>query len=285
MDVLHCLQGLQSGWISMMSLQSSLLGFAVFKLPIPKFLSPSSRPFTAQENVVVQTTAVATGTLPLAAGLVGIIPALEQLDLTLDGVGPMKLSFWQLIGWSIGICFFGVFLAVPLRKQVIVKEKLVFPSGTATAQLIALLHKIPPPKVPVPRAAQLASSRSSGYQPLPSSADQTGVRSSSLDVDQLHVAHEANPSSGTGEDPDEKEEMGSAGWYVLGSCFAASGFVTVSDMSLSHMTKRISLIQFGCNLAPEFLVSSRIRNSRFRRVWNLLQHQSSVNVVVVVRPQ
>ena len=91
----------------MMSLQSSLLGFAIFKLPIPHFLSPSKRPFTAQENVVVQTTAVATGTLPLAAVLVGIIPALEQLDFTLDGVGPMKLSFWQLIGWSIGICFFG----------------------------------------------------------------------------------------------------------------------------------------------------------------------------------
>jgi uncharacterized oligopeptide transporter (OPT) family protein len=100
-------QGLQSGWISMMSLQSSLLGFAIFKLPLPRFLSPPDRPFTAQENVVVQTTAVATGTLPLAAGLVGIIPALEQLDLTLDGVGPMRLSFWQLIGWSIGICFFG----------------------------------------------------------------------------------------------------------------------------------------------------------------------------------
>ena len=36
---------------------------------------------------------------------------------------------------SFEVAFFGVFLAVPLRKQVIVKEKLVFPSGTATAQV------------------------------------------------------------------------------------------------------------------------------------------------------
>lgn len=98
----------------MMSLQSSLLGFAIFKLPLPQWFSPKERPFTPQENVVLQTTAVASGTLPLAAGLVGIIPALEQLDLKLDGVGPMKLSFWELTGWSLGICFFGWVVCVLL---------------------------------------------------------------------------------------------------------------------------------------------------------------------------
>ncbi|KAH8083524.1 putative oligopeptide transporter [Filobasidium floriforme] len=219
--------GLQSGWISMMSLQSSLLGFAIFKLPLPRFLSPPDRPFTAQENVVVQTTAVATGTLPLAAGLVGIIPALEQLDLTLDGVGPMRLSFWQLIGWSIGICFFGVFLAVPLRKQVIVKEKLVFPSGTATAQLIALLFKMPPPKVPVPRATQIATSHSTDYQPLPTSAEHVRDRSLSLDADREDDVHPQIPLNGLRKQSAEREEMGRKGWYVLGSCFAASAFVTL----------------------------------------------------------
>lgn len=97
----------------MMSLQSALLGYALMKLPRPRFLSripfltPSERPFTPQENVVLQTTAVATGTLPLAAGLVGIIPALEQLDWKIDGMHPVKLGYWQLIGWSFGICFFG----------------------------------------------------------------------------------------------------------------------------------------------------------------------------------
>jgi uncharacterized oligopeptide transporter (OPT) family protein len=97
----------------MMSLQSALLGYALMSLPRPSFLSripfltPSERPFTPQENVVLQTTAVATGTLPLAAGLVGIIPALEQLDWKIDGMAPVKLGYWQLIGWSFGICFFG----------------------------------------------------------------------------------------------------------------------------------------------------------------------------------
>ncbi len=111
--------GLQTGWISMMSLQSALVGYAVFQLPwsgVPRFLSTNrvlravfslDIPFSPQENVVLQTTAVATGTLPLAAGLVGIIPALEMLDIKLDGQGPVKMGYWALVGWSLGICFFG----------------------------------------------------------------------------------------------------------------------------------------------------------------------------------
>lgn len=47
--------------------------------------------------------------------------------------------------WSLGVAFFGVFFAVPLRKQTIIREKLRFPSGTATAQMISLLHQQPDP--------------------------------------------------------------------------------------------------------------------------------------------
>jgi len=138
--------GLQTGWISMMSLPLSLLGFAVFK----SFSKSLKTPFTAVENVLVQTVAVAVGTMPLAAGLVGIIPALEKLLLPQEG-GPLSLSWGQLVVWSMGVAFFGVFFAVPLRRQVIIREKyflwnreltfrLRFPSGHATATVISVLH-------------------------------------------------------------------------------------------------------------------------------------------------
>ncbi|KAF9958769.1 hypothetical protein BGZ65_001185 [Modicella reniformis] len=137
--------GLQTGWISMMSLQSSLLGFALFKAA-KHYLKV---PFGPAENIVLQSVAVATGTMPLAAGFVGIIPALQMMTVadnpatdTSPG-GGLYLSAGQLILWSLAIAFFGVFIAVPLRKQVIVKEKLPFPSGTATAQMIAVLHNTP----------------------------------------------------------------------------------------------------------------------------------------------
>lgn len=128
----------------MMSLQSALLGFALFRL-LPRILpSLVSKPFTPQENVILQTTAVATGTMPLAAGLVGIIPALEMMTPKEDGREGIRLGFWQLVLWCLAVAFFGqvdeypkrsqlitsVFLAAPLRRQVIVKEKLVFPSGS-----------------------------------------------------------------------------------------------------------------------------------------------------------
>lgn len=46
-----------------------------------------------------------------------------------------------MVLWSLGVAFFGVFFAVPLRKQTIIREKLRFPSGTATAEMISLLHQ------------------------------------------------------------------------------------------------------------------------------------------------
>ncbi|KAJ2624413.1 OPT super [Coemansia sp. RSA 1358] len=133
--------GLQSGWISMMSLQSSLVGFAVFKA----FERVLDIPFGPAENVVLQSTAVATATMPLAGGFVGILPALKMLDAKEANGARTVLNYGQLCAWGLALTFFGVFFAIPLRKQTIVREKLRFPSGTATAQMISVLHKRPDP--------------------------------------------------------------------------------------------------------------------------------------------
>lgn len=138
--------GLQTGWISTMAMPSALIGFSVFKV-LTKYLS---FPFTPIENVLIQTVAGAVGTMPLGCGFVGVIPALEFL--LKDGEdgpkgdggegegGPLKLGFWKLTVWSLGVCLFGVVFAVPLRKEVIVREKLRFPSGTASALMLRVLH-------------------------------------------------------------------------------------------------------------------------------------------------
>lgn len=138
--------GLQTGWMSLMTMPSSLIGFAVFK-SLSKHLS---FPFSPVENVLIQTVAGAVGTMPLGCGFVGVIPALEFLlregedGRASDGGtgegGPMNLKFWKLVVWSLGVCLFGAIFAVPLRKEVIIREKLKFPSGTATALMIRMLH-------------------------------------------------------------------------------------------------------------------------------------------------
>ncbi|KAJ8115190.1 hypothetical protein OPT61_g3107 [Boeremia exigua] len=127
--------GLQTGWVSGMAMPSALIGFAYFKV-VARTLK---FPFTPVENVLVQSVAGSVGTMPLGCGFVGVIPALNYLLKPEEG-GPLDISLWKLIVWSVGICFFGVVFAVPLRREMIIREKLKFPSGTATALLIKVLH-------------------------------------------------------------------------------------------------------------------------------------------------
>ena len=114
---------------------AALIGFGFFK-SISRCLT---LPFTSVENVLVQTVAGAVGTMPLGCGFVGVMPALEFL-LRPEENGPLHLSTWKLVVWAVGICLFGVVFGVPLRKEVIIREKLKFPSGTATALTIGVLH-------------------------------------------------------------------------------------------------------------------------------------------------
>jgi uncharacterized oligopeptide transporter (OPT) family protein len=61
---------------------------------------------------LVQTVAVAVGSMPLTASLVGVLPAVEHLLKKSEG-GPIHLSLTHIIIWSLGVAFFGVFFAVP----------------------------------------------------------------------------------------------------------------------------------------------------------------------------
>ncbi|KAI4319977.1 hypothetical protein MLD38_033507 [Melastoma candidum] len=53
-----------------------------------------------------------------------------------------------MIGFLFLVCFVGLFSIVPLRKMMILKYKLTYPSGTATAFLINSFH--------TPKGAKLA---------------------------------------------------------------------------------------------------------------------------------
>ncbi|KAJ3808682.1 OPT oligopeptide transporter protein-domain-containing protein [Lentinula aff. lateritia] len=189
--------GLQTGFISMMSLQSALIGFLVSKM-LPT-------PLTPQEIILVQTTATATGTMPLAAGFVGIIPALGLIDEERDGSPPIHLTWVAGIGWSCAVAFFGVFLSPPIRKQVIIEEELAFPSGTATAQLISVLHKLPPPNTSLRRR--------NGYQSVEDqeSDEETDVR----------PVRETTPLR-------HPETTPTAGWHELLWSFVASSLLTLA---------------------------------------------------------
>ena len=101
--------GLQTGFVSTMSLPSSLLGFGIFRA-LARHLS---FPFSPVENVLVQSVAGSMAIAPLGSGFVGVLPAMNYL-MTPDELGPINLSLFKMIVWSLGLCYFGVLFAVPL---------------------------------------------------------------------------------------------------------------------------------------------------------------------------
>jgi uncharacterized oligopeptide transporter (OPT) family protein len=107
-----------------------------------------------------------------------------------------------------------------------VEEQLAFPSGTATAQLIAVLHRLPPP----------------GTEPA---HVRKGYRA--IGVEDENVPSEGQPrpsedvtavqSDATDELEAEGEKIRRAGWTALGWSFLASSLMTVgSCYECAHFT-------------------------------------------------
>ncbi|KAI1500438.1 OPT oligopeptide transporter protein-domain-containing protein [Biscogniauxia marginata] len=130
---------LQIGSVSTMPTFIALGGFAVFRA-LSRCLPPAYRhTFTATDNVVVQTIASSIAGVPLAAALESIIPAFEFLRKPEEG-GVRRFSVLELFVWCLGISLFGTVFAVPFRSYFVLRERLRFPAGYATAILIGVLH-------------------------------------------------------------------------------------------------------------------------------------------------
>lgn len=224
--------GLQTGWVSSMSMPSSLIGYAFFKT-LSKHLD---LPFTPVENVLVQTVAGSMGTMPLGCGFVGVMPALNYM-LTKEEGGPLILSTWKLIIWALGLCFFGVVFAVPLRKQVIIREKLKFPSGTATALMIGVLHGKEARDVTIPK---------------PDTRNSVRENRDDDDTDGL-LSHDSNRNSNV-ETGVRAEMSGQNSWRarvkLLSLSFLVSGLYTLATYFIPKLR---DLPVFGTALASSWL--------------------------------
>lgn len=117
--------GLRTGWGFGGSIIAAILSYSFFQVFKPK------RPFGVLETNIAQTAGSAAGSMSSAAGLVSAIPAMSMLGY--------KLELWELFLWALSIAYLGVFFAIPLRKQMVVVEKLRFPTGTATAETIVAI--------------------------------------------------------------------------------------------------------------------------------------------------
>ena len=127
--------GLKIGWIFGMSITSSILAYAIFASLGRAF--PSIKPLTMLENNTSQTAASAAAYMA-SAGLVSSVPALTMLRR--EGVDVPELGMAQLIPFLLAISALGVFVAVPLKRNMINAEQLRFPSAIVCAETIRTMH-------------------------------------------------------------------------------------------------------------------------------------------------
>lgn len=121
--------GLKIGWAFNMSVAAGLLGYAFWRAC--EGLA-GTRPWPILENNINQTAASSAAAIT-SSGLAAPVPALALIT-------GQTLAWQWLSVWLVAVSLTGVVVAAGLRNQMIVRQKLVFPSGVATAETMRQIH-------------------------------------------------------------------------------------------------------------------------------------------------
>jgi uncharacterized oligopeptide transporter (OPT) family protein len=120
----------KTGWSMGVTLTACILAFALFQAL--QAAGITKKPLGVLENNALTT--VASGAGYMTGG--GNMAAFGAL-LMVTSVRP---DSWGLILWFGVIAALGVFVAIPIKRQLINREGLAFPTGTATAETIRSIH-------------------------------------------------------------------------------------------------------------------------------------------------
>ena len=118
----------KTGWSLGVTLTACILAFAAFKV-LEVF---GARPLGVLENTALTTVASGAGYMT-AGGNAAAFGALVMITTA----EPDKLA---LVAWFAIIAALGVFVAIPIKRQLINRDGLAFPTGTATAETIRTIH-------------------------------------------------------------------------------------------------------------------------------------------------
>src|SRR5262245_63413771 len=118
----------KTGWSLGVTLTACILAFAAFKL-LEVF---GARPLGVLENNALTTVASGAGYMT-GGGNMAAFGALLMVTTVRPPQVPMVL-------WFAVIAALGVFAAIPIKRQLINREGLAFPTGTATAETLRSIH-------------------------------------------------------------------------------------------------------------------------------------------------
>jgi putative OPT family oligopeptide transporter len=121
---------LKTGWSMGVTITACILAFAAFKLI--GSIARGSKDLGILENNALTT--VASGAGYMTGG--GNMAAFGAI-LMVTSVRPPQVP---MVLWFAVIAALGVFAAIPIKRQLINKENLAFPTGTATAETLRTIH-------------------------------------------------------------------------------------------------------------------------------------------------
>ncbi|MGZ3424557.1 MAG: OPT family oligopeptide transporter [Polyangiales bacterium] len=121
---------LKTGWSFGVTITAGILAFVIFQLG--KRMGLVKTEFGMLENNAMQSVASAAGYMT-GGGTVAAIPGLMYLTHS-------TVPAHQIFVWITALAFFGVFVAIPMKRQMINHEQLRFPSGIAAAETLRSLH-------------------------------------------------------------------------------------------------------------------------------------------------
>jgi OPT family oligopeptide transporter len=119
--------GLKTGFNDGGSIATALVAFGFFAA-VRRF-SPAA--FGPLENNIAQTTAAAAAIMGFSAGLTSAFPALTMMG--------HDYPQWALPVWGSATGAIGVLVASQLRQKLVRRERLPFPTGAATGEVIAAI--------------------------------------------------------------------------------------------------------------------------------------------------
>ena len=120
--------GFKAGWSLGVTITAAIMAFAIFKALRTVLPFAVKRDMGMLENNILVTMASACAFIA-SAGLSNAVPALTM-------VSGRTLPTWQLMLWVAVILMLGLFMAIPMKRQMINVEDLKFPTGFATSEVL-----------------------------------------------------------------------------------------------------------------------------------------------------
>jgi len=129
--------GLKTGWALGVAITACILSYALWTLLVRSGAARSQ--MTILETNCMQSTASSAG-YSTGGTMVSAIAAMLLLSVTPENPLGIRMNPWVLIGWTISLAALGTIMAIPMKRNLINRDRLKFPSGTAAAVTLQSLY-------------------------------------------------------------------------------------------------------------------------------------------------